>query len=431
MVNIDVLRQGLTTVTEQLQGAQAEQIDGKLTELQNLLGSMSPEDQKTLSTEIESVAVVIENSSAIMKKARDKEMLTSDTGIRLALAKMSTGMNLDYPAPDEDEGTVLPWLKSAGDGITSVSGKAWEATKYVGGQIKTNLAYAHKNFIAPGVTAVMEFLGMKNVKLPPVGLHMRQFGLGFIGGFLPKAMRESMQKNLDNEFAFHEINEGAQDYINNQNEVRKKKNPQALEVTFDMQDQFTQFELLTEEERKSIPRKVMDAIKKGETAITLDTLFDVSEPEKKADVEGEGEKKADEKTVEKPEVLSEANISFSALQTGVEIGKYGIVKVKPTPAAIIVNGKTWNMVGVSGKAKGASFDITQSEWNGSTFDLSIRANLPPGFFNFLGTLAGMNNKLHKIPKQGVLTLLDHLSSNAGPYHIKDQSGNHTGVDLVS
>jgi len=423
---IDVLEKEIVSTTNLLRDARKSNekadIESQLGALQVLLlevKSRSESERKTLSEEISLAETEVKT---IVDKFNDLEKTTVMIGVRAELAAFRKSMT--PPKSEEDEKGVSPWLVNLGNGIKTGAGATWIGAKYVGEKVKVNAVYAWKNFIVKPFSAIMGYFGVKNIQMPPVALHARSLFLRFVGGFMPKATREAMQKNLDEEFAFHAITGQVKALVADLNAVRASKTPPEKPITFDFNNQLTQFRLLTAEERKGIPRKVMAAVKEGETKITLETLFDGSKTAKAASTEktGDAEKPAEtEKLALGPNGLSTDPISFATLQGGeVEIGPYKNIKVSSSPAEIVVGDQTWKIKAtplLGGKF--ANFTITQAKWTGTTFDVAVTGSF----------LWSSKSGKGSIPGKQLLSFLEHLANRSSDYPLKDSSGKKTDAIL--
>ena len=414
-------KERMTSAIDALKAARNDQIDGKLGELKTVLESIKPEEQKTVTAEIELADLAMRSNADIQERAEKLGALAVISNIRIDLARLKGEVNAGKTeAQIAEESGVSKWLIYAGEGLKTGAGATWEGIKFVGDKAKSNASYAWKNIIVKPFSAVMGYFGVKNIQMPPVALHARSMFLRFAGGFMPKATREAMQKNLDEEFAFHAITGQANALVADLNAVRAGKTPPETPITLDFSNQLTQFRLLTEAERKEIPRKVLLMAKKGVTDITLETLIEES-AEKKTETEKPGEKSVETETTTSIELASDGlpkSLEFSQMKEGVEMGKYGKVSVVDSPASVTVGEKTWKLKGRPWTVRAVlSFSFTSLSLDESGLNVSV-AGHP------LGRGSG------KVPRGKLIDFLDHLANSSNHKKMMNADGEYTGVDLV-
>jgi hypothetical protein len=431
MANIEKSpKQKLVSATEALKNAVGAGIDTKLAELEVVLKSITPNEKKELSTEIDEVHSYINSNELIRSKDKAKDVLLLLTSIRLELEKLKSEVGSKPEVEEEEDDSNVPkWMKKSAVGFKAGTKRAVDFISDKGGKTIAGIKYFWNEIIAGPVADLMKKLGIGD--LPPVGLSIKQGFVFFVGMFAP-TVAAKMKKGLDAELAFHEVEVEAKALAKAKNEARIKKDPTASPITVSFEGQFSEFKLLTEAERKEIPRRVMKAIKKGETEITLDTLFDGSESEKKDSGEESEEG-------EKPEVVTEKGalpttpISFDAFKGEVEVAGHKIT-VHPSPAAIEVDGKMWKMTGVSDERKGLNFTINEARWTGEEFIFKVRGTFPFGLGNMIkngaALLLGMNNSEQRMSRGETKTFIEKLATGRGNYEIKDKEKAPTGVDLI-
>jgi len=439
MAPIEVLKQQIITITDALNTLRVDQkydIDAKLTELSGVLVTMGSGAKKELGTQIDSAAIAINKHVSTSEVARSA--ITVVESIRTELRNLRSSINPAQTITDQedDEGVILPFLKNAGDGIASGAASAWAVAKQAGGTIKANALFVHKKFILPGITAVMEFFGVKNMQMPPVALHARSIFLNTIGSFLPKATRDAMQKSLDEEFAFHAITGETKALVANLNTVRAGKIPPETSITFDFENQLPQFSLLSDAERKGIPRKVLAMVKKGVTAITFDMLIDEPSGEKKVDT-GETEVSPASEAITASD-LPTSSVNLSTLQNeGIEV-KGQKLKMKSNPAVISYNGRRWAMQHKdSFKANLSTFSIDKANWNGSQLDITVTGtpNAAAIAATYFGSFFGLSETAKAqrasgaISKDQMVTFLEHIRTGSSDYVLRKPNGEATDAVL--
>ena len=437
---IDVLEKEIVSTTNLLRDARKSNekadIESQLGALQVLLlevKSRSESERKTLSEEISLAETEVKT---IVDKFNDLEKTTVMIGVRAELAAFRKSMT--PPKSEEDEKGVSPWLVNLGNGIKTGAGATWIGAKYVGEKVKVNAVYAWKNFIVKPFSAIMGYFGVKNIQMPPVALHARSLFLRFVGGFMPKATREAMQKNLDEEFAFHAITGQVKALVADLNAVRASKTPPEKPITFDFNNQLTQFRLLTAEERKGIPRKVMAAVKEGKTEITLETLFDGSKPAQTAGTERTTAAIASAEAITAKDLPTET-ADFGQLQSGIKI-KGQLLKMKSSPAVVSYSGKRWVMQHKDSlKASLSTFAINKANWDGTKLNITVTgtpnalASTSTFLFSripFLGVeQAKPQTASGKILKDQMVQFIEHMRSGSTDYVLRKANGDETDAVL--
>ncbi|MBI3332363.1 hypothetical protein HYZ99_05420 [Candidatus Peregrinibacteria bacterium] len=123
---------------------------------------------------------------------------------------------------------------------------------------------------------------------------------------------------------------------------------------------------------------------------------------------------------EKPQDLPPAMDLLSGIFSFNFNGKPYRIETHGDKAKIIVNGKTWTIVGKRGKAAGKKITIDALEWTGEKLAMEVTGS---------GWIFAETKK-SSLNASKVGEFLEHLATSQEPKMIKDEQGNDTGADLV-
>lgn len=408
----------LDEITTKLKEArEANDTSGVDTQLTNLSVALNEVKQKSekersiLQARVKLASAQVDVLAA-SNNQRAKEMQAVFSGIHSDLDSLSANVVVPAKTGEVNEDNVPAFVKNAATMFSTGYESSIDGLKFAGGKIVDSAKYMW-NFVAE---PLKEFFG--KVEFPPVLLYAKQM----IAGMLPGEMGARMKKDVELQLKFRSLLSQAEDIVKAQNTVRAKKQPPEAPITLDVSsDNFVEFSLLTPQEQAQMPRKIMEAIRKGSTEVSFGMLYSFDE-EKSGDTKNTKEKDTSTDVVEATIAsLPDTPISFDEFQKGIDIPGFGKVRIERSPAGVTVDGRTWRVKG-TGVTRLASFALDKGEWTGDKLNITITGSSPVG-------IPAPQTESGVLKKDDAFALLKHLSKNSDPFPLTKADGTEAPASL--